>query len=189
MQSAICQKANVSSGLHEIPELIDLLSESTSHASDSKKLESISLEDILNFDCDTAEDTADSDREHTSFENIDKQLNPSSHARHVIQDPFDELAISPRNEPCCDLGSFADLCFNNFPRARSSGHPNARNSIPSGESIYEPVRPWTSAVPAPPPRRFYKFWWRGIVRGAHDAARAARFADAAQLAGCAAHAE
>ncbi len=176
-----CQKSGVSIGAHVIPELIDLLSDSTAHSPDTQKLESMSLEDILNFDSDAAEDTSDSDciSGHDSTSYTDEQSTPTSHARAVIQHPFDELAISPRSEACGDF-IFPDLLFRNSPPAQFSDHFTARRRPSSGESIYEPTRPWTSAVPAPPPRRFYKFWWRGIIRGAHEAARAARLAGAVQ---------
>mmetsp|Transcript_3120 Transcript_3120/g.6826 ORF Transcript_3120/g.6826 Transcript_3120/m.6826 type:complete len:185 (-) Transcript_3120:46-600(-) len=181
MQSSTCQKTCISSGARVIPELIELLSDSSPHSPDTQKLESMSLEDILNFDSDAAEDTSDSDfiSGHDSMSYTDEPCSPTSRARAVIQDPFDELALSPRNESCSDF-SFPDLLLRNFPRARSSDYITTRIRPSSGESIYEPTRPWTRAVPAPPPRRFYKFWWRGIIRGAYEAARVARLAGAAQ---------
>jgi hypothetical protein len=182
MQSATYQKTSASSGHHAIPELIDLLSESTPHSPDTRKLESMSLEEILNFDSDAVQDTSDSDSisGNENLPSIDEQGSPGSRSRSVIQDPFDQLALSPRSEAHGDIGFLPEIFFRNFPRASSSDHFPTRTGSSSGESIYEPTRPWPSAVPAPPPRRFYKFWWRGIIRGAHEAARAARLAGAAQ---------
>jgi hypothetical protein len=32
-----------------------------------------------------------------------------------------------------------------------------------GKTDFDPVRPITSSIPAPPPKRFYRTSWRGVV--------------------------
>ena len=58
-------------------------------------------------------------------------------------------------------------------------HEHPSSSCFPDDTIFDPIRPCRGAPgKAPPPRRFYAFWWRNVVRAAYDAERAARLARA-----------
>lgn len=163
---------------HAIPALIELLSDTT--GSGSEEDHHFELEDTLNAEHD----------HNAGRRNMDNAVASHSQIYANAQEAFDELALqSPRSSSSSqDLGLLNDLCFRNFPRASSSS--NFSSSLislqtqatqpPLSESndVFEPTRPRQSNVPAPPPKRFYKFWWRGIVRAVYDASRAERMARA-----------
>jgi hypothetical protein len=160
---------------HSIPALIDLLADAAIEKSESEDARHTMMEDLLNAD------SSDSEcKINCRGQGMDVSCNTNDQG--CTQEVFDELALqSPRSTASNqDLGFHSYMCISDFPRASSSGSSTHHASVPSPfpEFTFEPIRQIVSNVPPPAPKRFYKFWWRGIIRAAYDASRARQIANA-----------
>ena len=155
--------------LEIIPDLLSFLSEPSPLRSDSEKSGNIFLND-LNAD-------------GTSTNEISVRFFPSEIVLMDQQPPpgqliFNELAIhSPRTETLQSSEFFNIAVVCDLPRCRST---SSNASSQHQANFYEPTRRLPSSAPAPPPKRFFKYWWRGIVRAVYDAKRAEQIATVAR---------
>ena len=146
-------------------------------------LPALSLEiipDLLSFLSEPSPLRSDSEKSGNIFLN---DLNAGTSTNEISEPPpeqliFNELAIhSPRTETIQSSEFFNIAIVCDLPRCRST---SSNASSQQQANFYEPTRRLPSIAPAPPPKRFFKYWWRGIVRAVYDAKRAEQIATVAR---------